>query len=67
MNSNTEQDRPSSFLAPAPQHGPGMLDVAQSRAAQEVQASMVIAKKYPRNEIECVDAIKNRMQADASG
>lgn len=28
----------------------GMLDVAQSRAAQEVQAAMVVAKKFPRDE-----------------
>ncbi|MBU0959817.1 MAG: hypothetical protein KKB31_07760 [Nanoarchaeota archaeon] len=29
----------------------GMIDVAQSRQAQEVQAAMVIAKKFPRDEI----------------
>jgi hypothetical protein len=28
----------------------GMIAVAQSRAAQEVQAAMVVAKKFPRNE-----------------
>jgi hypothetical protein len=28
----------------------GMLDVAQTRAAQEVQAAMVVAKRFPRDE-----------------
>jgi hypothetical protein len=30
--------------------GGGMVDVAQSRAAQEVQAAMVVAKRFPRDE-----------------
>jgi len=35
--------------SPAKQRG-GMLEVASSRAAQEVQAAMVIAKRFPRDE-----------------
>lgn len=34
----------------APANAQGMIAVAQSRAAQEVQAAMVVAKKFPRNE-----------------
>jgi hypothetical protein len=33
------------------------MDIAVSRAAQEVQAAMVIAKKFPRNEIRAFTAI----------
>jgi len=36
--------------APAQQYG-NMIDVASSRAAQEVQAAMVIAKRFPRDTI----------------
>src|SRR5437016_4237386 len=34
------------------------ISIAQSRAAQEVQASMVVAKKFPRNEEECIERIR---------
>ena len=44
----------------APPNGPGgMIDVAQSRQAQEVQAAMVVAKKFPRDEI----ASQNRIMS----
>lgn len=46
------------FLAPAPVEGGGMMEVAISRAAQEVQAAMVIAKKFPRDETRAVDRIE---------
>jgi len=36
----------------------GNVSIAQSRAAQEVQASMVIAKRFPRNEEECIERIR---------
>lgn len=39
---------PQTDLAVAPQVG-GMIDVASSRAAQEVQAAMVVAKRFPRD------------------
>lgn len=57
MNTQENEGR-TSFLAPAQSESSGMMEVASSRAAQEVQASMVIAKRFPRNEIVCVDRIK---------
>ena len=39
---------------------PGMIDVAQTRAAQEVQAAVLLAKRFPRNE---TDAIARILQA----
>lgn len=36
---------------------PSMMDAVVSRAAQEVQAAMVIAKKYPRDEMRAWDKI----------
>ena len=38
-------------------NGGGMVAVASSRQAQEVQAAMVIAKKFPRNEAEAFNRI----------
>lgn len=35
----------------------GMIDVAQTRQAQEVQAAMVIAKKFPRDETAAINRI----------
>jgi len=35
----------------------GIVQVEQSRATQEVQAAMVVAKKFPRNEAEAMDRI----------
>lgn len=37
----------------------GMMEVAASRQAQEVQAAMVIAKKFPRDEFEAYNKIMN--------
>jgi len=37
-----------------------MIDVAQTRAAQEVQAAVLLAKRFPRNE---TDAIARILQA----
>lgn len=42
--------------------GNGMLAVAASRAAQEVQAAMVIARRWPRNETEAIRRIKTSCQ-----
>jgi hypothetical protein len=49
-----EQDRASSALAPSAQ-----VQVAQSRAAQEVQAMLVVAKQCPRDQV----AAYNRIMA----
>jgi len=42
--------RPELALAPLAPEPSGMMQVAATRAAQEVQAAMVIAKKFPRDE-----------------
>jgi len=48
--------------------GKGMISVAQSRAAQEVQAAMVVAKNFPRDTIEAerriVEACKRKGLAE---
>lgn len=46
---------PKSFLAPAPQES--AMAIATTRAAQETQAAMIIAKKFPRNETLAFDRI----------
>jgi len=51
----TQQDivhQPNGFteLAERPQGGQSMIEVASARAAQEVQAAMIIAKRFPRDE-----------------
>lgn len=43
-------DRNGSDFAPPARTAAGFMDVATTRAAQEVQAAMVIAKRYPRDE-----------------
>lgn len=40
----------------------GMIEVASSRVAQEVQASMAIAKRFPRDEQACIDKILQACQ-----
>lgn len=44
---------------------PSAMDVAVSRAAQEVQAAMVIAKKYPRDEMRAWDKIMKACERPA--
>lgn len=48
----------------------GMVEVAVSRAAQEVQAAMVVAKKFPRNQTQAhqriLEACKRYRLADAA-
>ena len=39
-------------------NGGAMIEVASSRQAQEVQAMMTVAKRFPRNEIEAIERIK---------
>jgi len=39
-------------------HSHGAIEIAQSRVAQEVQAAMVVAKKYPRNERDAMARIE---------
>lgn len=40
----------------------GNVQIAQSRAAQEIQAAMVIAKKFPRNEEQSIERIRRSCQ-----
>ncbi|WP_421287579.1 hypothetical protein [Aeromonas veronii] len=45
------------FGATTPRQEQGLVAVEQQRAIQEVQAAMVIAKKFPRNPVEATDRI----------
>lgn len=45
--------------------GGGMVEVASTRAAQEVQAAMVIAKKYPRDENRAFQRVMNACKREA--
>lgn len=45
------------FGATTPRQEQGLVSVEQQRAIQEVQAAMVIAKKFPRNPVEATDRI----------
>ncbi|WP_421261390.1 hypothetical protein [Aeromonas jandaei] len=45
------------FGAQTPRQELGLVAVEQQRAIQEVQAAMVIAKKFPRNQVEATDRI----------
>ncbi|WP_429056763.1 hypothetical protein [Aeromonas jandaei] len=45
------------FGAQAPRQELGLVAVEQQRAIQETQAAMVIAKKFPRNQVEATDRI----------
>lgn len=55
---------------PARRETPGMIEVAQSRAAQEVQAAMVVAKRFPRDQTEAfariIQACKRKGLAEQS-
>ena len=55
---------------PARRETPGMIEVAQSRAAQEVQAAMVVAKRFPRDQNEAfariMQACKRKALAEQS-
>jgi hypothetical protein len=54
MNAPTQTDNP--FAVAAAQR-PAALDATVSRAAQEIQAAMVIARKFPRDQIAAYDKI----------
>lgn len=42
--------------------GGGLIEVEKSRAVQEVQAALVIAKRFPRDEIEAIQRIRTNCQ-----
>lgn len=55
-----EEEHANPFaLAKNENQSKGMLEVAASRQAQEVQAAMVIAKKFPRDEFQAFNKIMN--------
>ena len=59
MNTLPKAENPFGNQAPAVQQGGAMMEAESQRAIQEVQAAMVIAKKFPRNEREAMDRIIN--------
>lgn len=49
-------------IATRPQQNQALIEVEQQRAISEVQGAIVLAKKFPRNQIECLDRIMTACQ-----
>jgi hypothetical protein len=49
-------------IATRPQQNQALVEVEQQRAISEVQGAIVLAKKFPRNQIECLDRIMTACQ-----
>lgn len=49
-------------VATRPQKNQALIEVEQQRAISEVQGAIVLAKKFPRNQIECLDRITTACQ-----
>lgn len=49
-------------VATRPQQNQALIEVEQQRAMAEVQGAIVLAKKFPRNQIECLDRITTACQ-----
>lgn len=49
-------------VATRPQQNQALVEVEQQRAISEVQSAIVLAKKFPRNQIECLDRIMTSCQ-----
>jgi len=49
-------------VATRPQQNQALVEVEQQRAISEVQGAIILAKKFPRNQIECLDRIKTTCQ-----
>lgn len=49
-------------VATRPQQNQAMIEVEQQRAISEVQGAIVLAKKFPRNQIDCLDRIMTACQ-----
>lgn len=49
-------------VATRPQSNQAMIEVEQQRAISEVQGAIVLAKKFPRNQIACLDRIMTSCQ-----
>jgi hypothetical protein len=57
MNSTLENPNPFALSGRSEQPQRSMIDTASTRQAQEVQAAMVIAKKFPRDQVRAFDRI----------
>ena len=57
MNGNTSPAVYDAPIATRPHQKQAMVEVEQQRAISEVQGAIVLAKKFPRNQIECLDRI----------
>jgi hypothetical protein len=57
-NPNNSNDMSDSFLSNTPSVG-ALVNVESSRAIQEVQAALIIAKRFPRDERQAIDRILN--------
>jgi hypothetical protein len=44
-------------VATVPHHNPALMEVEQQRALAEVQSAIVLAKKFPRNQMDALDKI----------
>lgn len=64
MNNNNYGMQSAGFQSPAPQQNASALTTttASSREAFEIQSMMVIAKQFPRNEMQVLDLILNDCQ-----
>lgn len=54
------ESQPAIYEAPIatrPQQNQALVEVEQQRAISEVQGAIVLAKRFPRNQIECLDRI----------
>ena len=49
-------------IATRPQQSQALVEVEQQRAISEVQGAIILAKKFPRNQIECLDRIMTACQ-----
>lgn len=57
MNGNTAPAIYDAPVATRPNQNQAMVEVEQQRAISEVQGAIILAKKFPRNQIECLDRI----------
>lgn len=62
MNGNTAPAIYDAPIATRPNQNQAMVEVEQQRAISEVQGAIILAKKFPRNQIECLDRITTACQ-----
>ncbi len=55
-------DNTNSMVAQVQQQSGGLMAVEQSRAVQEVQAALIIAKRFPRDEFQAIEKIRKACQ-----